>query len=257
MNNNLLNIKTPAENVALELSSDYTLKNHGMTNLRQVFWNLPTESLYEEAIFRGEASISKMGALVVNSGSHTARAAQDKFVVREASTEENIWWGEYNRPISPEKFDNLYTRMLGYLQGRDLFVQDCYAGADEEFRMPVRIITELAWHSHFARNMFILPTNREEYRQHVPDFTVISIPSYKAHEPIDGTHSGTFIILNFEQRLAIIGGTQYGGEIKKSIFTVMNYLLPLKGVMTMHCSANASIFGVWLAGTPSKTGLPP
>ena len=258
MNNNLLNIKTPAENVALELCSDYTLKNHGMTNLRQVYWNLPTESLYEEAIFRGEASISKMGALVVNSGSHTARAAQDKFVVREASTEENIWWGEYNRPISPEKFDNLYTRMLGYLQGRDLFVQDCYAGADEEFRMPVRIITELAWHSHFARNMFILPTNREEYRQHIPDFTVISIPSYKAHEPIDGTRSGTFIILNFEQRLAIIGGTQYGGEIKKSIFTVMNYLLPLKGVMTMHCSANmgddddtALFFG--LSGTGKTT----
>jgi phosphoenolpyruvate carboxykinase (ATP) len=258
MNNNLLNIKTPAEPVALELSSDYTLKNQGLTNLRQIYWNLPTESLYEEAIFRGEASISKMGALVVNSGTHTARAAQDKFVVREASTEDNIWWGDYNRPINPEKFDSLYSRLLGYLQGRDIFVQDCYAGADLEYRMPVRILTELAWHSHFARNMFILPENREEYRQHVPEFTVICIPSFKAFEPIDGTRSGTFIILNFDQRLAIIGGTQYGGEIKKSIFTVMNYLLPLEGVMTMHCSANmgdnddtALFFG--LSGTGKTT----
>jgi len=258
MNNNLLNIKTPAENNAEALSSDFSLKNHGFTNLRKVYWNLPTESLYEEVVFRSEGNITKMGALVVDSGSHTARAAQDKFVVRESSTEENIWWGEYNRPISPAKFEEIYNRMLGYLQGRDLFVQDCYAGADKDYQLPIRIITELAWHSHFARNMFITPKNREEYRQHIPDFTVISIPSFKAHESIDGTRTPTFIILNFEKQLAIIGGTAYGGEIKKSIFTVMNYLLPLKGVMTMHCSANegkdgdtALFFG--LSGTGKTT----
>jgi phosphoenolpyruvate carboxykinase (ATP) len=258
MNNNLLNIKTPTEDQAIELRSDYTLKNHGIVNLRKEYWNLPTESLYEEVVFRGEGKITKMGALVVNSGKHTARAAQDKFVVREPSTENDIWWGEYNRPLSPEKFDEIYNRMLGFLQGKDLFIQDCYAGADPDYRMPIRIITEYAWHSHFARNMFILPENKEEYRQHIPDFTVMSIPSFQAFEPIDGTRSPTFIILNFEKRLAIIGNTQYGGEIKKSIFTVMNYMLPNEGVMTMHCSANqgkdgdaALFFG--LSGTGKTT----
>ena len=258
MNNNLLNIKTPAEDQADALASEFTLKNHGLTNLRKVYWNLPIESLYEEIVFRKEGHITKMGALVVDSGSHTARAAQDKFVVREPSTEDHIWWGEYNRPLSPAKFEEVFNRMLGYLQGRDLFVQDCYAGADKEYQLPIRIITEYAWHSHFSRNMFISPTNREEYRQHIPDFTVLCIPSFKAFESIDGTRTPTFIILNFEKRLAIIGGTQYGGEIKKSIFTVMNYFLPLEGVMTMHCSANqghdgetALFFG--LSGTGKTT----
>ncbi|MFC1936859.1 phosphoenolpyruvate carboxykinase (ATP) [Chloroflexota bacterium] len=256
--NNLLNIKTPAENQSGDLKSDFDLKNHGLTNLRQVYWNLPTESLYEEVIFRGEGHISKMGALVVTSGQHTARAAQDKLVVREPSTEDHIWWGEYNRPLGREKFEEIFSRLQGFLQGRDVFIQDCYAGADPNYRMPVRIITEYAWHSHFARNMFILPQNAEEYRQHVPDFTVIDVPSFKAFEAIDGTRSSTFIIINFDQRLAIIGNTAYGGEIKKSIFTVMNYLLPLEGVMTMHCSANqgddedvALFFG--LSGTGKTT----
>jgi phosphoenolpyruvate carboxykinase (ATP) len=259
MSNNLLNIKTPAEEQASSLKSDYDLKNHGLTNLRKVYWNLPTEAIYEEVVFRGEGKITKMGALVVDSGTHTARAAQDKFVVREPTTEEHIWWGEYNRPISPEKFEELYCRFQAFLQGRDVFVQDCFASADPEYRMPIRIITEYAWHSHFARNMFILPNNREEYCQHVPEFTVISIPSFKAVGAIDGTRSSTFIILNFAQRIAIIGNTAYGGEIKKSIFTALNYLLPLQGVMTMHCSANqgkegdvALFFG--LSGT-GKTSL--
>ncbi len=258
MNNNLLNIKTPAESQASDLKSLYGLKNHGLTNLRKVYWNLPTESLYEETIFRREGRITKMGALVVDSGKHTARAAQDKFVVREPSTESHIWWGEYNRPISPEQFNEIYNRLQGFLQGRDLFVQDCHAGADPEYQLDVRVITEYAWHSHFARNMFILPKSREEYRLHVPEFTVISVPSFKAFEAIDGTRSGTFIILNFDQRVAIIGNTAYGGEIKKSVFTVMNYLLPLEGVMTMHCSANqgdgddvALFFG--LSGTGKTT----
>ena len=238
MRNNILNIKTPAEDQAGALSSDYDLKNHGLTNLRKVYWNLPTESLYEEIVFRSEGHISKLGPVVVDSGKHTARAANDKYVVRDPNSEDHVWWGEYNRPISMGQFNEIFNRMQGYLQGRDVFVQDCYAGAAPDHRMPVRIITELAWHSHFARNMFILPKTREEYRLHTPDFTVIGVPSFTAFEPIDGTRSGTFIILNLDQRLAIIGGSEYGGEIKKSIFTVMNYLLPLEGVMTMHCSAN-------------------
>lgn len=256
--NNLLNIKTPAQKESGALSSDYGLKNHGLTNLNRIYWNLPAESLYEEIVFRNEGRISHLGPVIVNSGIHTARAAQDKFVVRESMSENHIWWGEYNRPISPEKFDELYSRLQGYLQGRDVFVQDCFAGADPEYRLPVRIITEFAWHSLFSRNMFIPPSNREEYRVHVPDFTVIAVPSFKAFGPIDGTRSSTFIIINFEQRLAIIGNSAYGGEIKKSIFTVLNYLLPLDGVLTMHCSANqgddgdvALFFG--LSGTGKTT----
>ena len=238
MNNNLLNIKTPAENQAGALKADYGLKNHGLTNLRKVYWNIPTESLYEEIIFRQEGRITKSGPVVVDSGKHTARAAQDKFVVREPATENHIWWGEYNRPISAGHFEETYSRMQGFLQGRDLFVQDCFAGADPDYQLPVRIIAEFAWHSMFARNMFILPKNREEYRLHVPEFTVLVAPSFKAFQSIDGTRSDTFVILNFAQRLAIIGGTAYGGEIKKAVFTLMNYLLPLEGVMSMHCSAN-------------------
>ena len=257
--NNILNIKTPAEREAGALKSDYGLKNHGITNLRKAYWNLPTESLYEEVAFRMEGRITHQGPIVVNSGKHTARAAGDKFVVREPSSEENVWWGEYNLPYSPEKFNELVDRLQGFLQGRDLFIQDCYAGADPQYRMPVRIITELAWHSIFARNMFILPESREEYRRHVPEFTVMSIPSFKAFRPIDSTNTETFIVLNFKEKLCVIGDTAYGGEIKKSIFTVLNYLLPLEGVMPMHCSANmgedeetALFFG--LSGT-GKTSL--
>jgi phosphoenolpyruvate carboxykinase (ATP) len=257
--NNLLNIRTPAQGQANALRSDYGLNNHGLTNLNNVYWNLPVEALYEEISFRGEGKITHQGPVVVNSGKHTARAANDKFIVREPTTEEQIWWGEYNRPYSPEKFNELYSRLQGYLQGRDLFVQDCYAGADPDYCIPVRIITELAWHSLFARNMFILPKTAEAYSQHVPQFTVLSVPSFKAHEPIDGTRSSTFISLNFDQKLCIIGDSAYGGEIKKSIFTVLNYLLPLEGVMPMHCSANmgddgdvALFFG--LSGT-GKTSL--
>jgi phosphoenolpyruvate carboxykinase (ATP) len=257
--NNILNIKTPTQPEAGKLKSDYGLKNHGLTNLNVVYWNLPVESLYEEIVFRGEGRLTRHGALVVNSGEHTARAANDKFVVRESSTEDQIWWGEYNRPYSTDKFAELFSRLQGFVQGRDVFVQDCFAGADPAYRMPVRIITELAWHSLFARNMFILPESAEEYRQHVPEFTVICVPSFHAFEPIDGTRSKTFIVLNFEQKLCIIGGSAYGGEIKKSIFTVLNFLLPLESVMPMHCSANvgddgdaALFFG--LSGT-GKTSL--
>ena len=256
--NNILNIKTPAENEANALKSDFGLDNHGLNNLRKVYWNLPTEALYEEIVFRNEGKISKSGPIVVETGKHTARAANDKFIVREATTEENVWWGQYNRPFNSEKFDELFARLQGFLQGRDVFVQDCFGGADLNYRLPIRVITEYAWHSLFARNMFIQPLTSEEYRLHVPEFTVICVPSFHAFTPIDTTASQTFIILNFEQRLCIIGNSEYGGEIKKSIFTVLNYLLPLEGVMTMHCSANtgkegdvALFFG--LSGTGKTT----
>jgi phosphoenolpyruvate carboxykinase (ATP) len=153
MTNNLLEISTPAQKEARVLKADYGLTNHGLTNLNTVYWNLPAESLYEEIVFRNEGRITGRGPVAVFSGKHTARAANDKYIVREPTTEEHIWWGEYNRPFNTENFTQLYNRLQGYLQGRDLFVQDCYAGADPEYRLPVRIIAEYAWHSLFARNM--------------------------------------------------------------------------------------------------------
>jgi phosphoenolpyruvate carboxykinase (ATP) len=256
--NNILNIKSPAELQSDALKSDYGLENIGLANLRKIYWNLPSEALYEEAIFRDEGKLTRHGPFVVNTGKHTARAASDKFVVREDSTEEHIWWGEYNRPYNREKFNDLFNRVQGYLQGRDLFVQDCYAGADPAYQLPIRIIAEYAWHSLFVRNMFLLPKTQEDYRRHVPEFTVICVPSFKTVPNIDDTRTNTAIVINFEQKLCIIGNTDYGGEIKKSIFTIMNYLLPLQGVMTMHCSANtgenddvALFFG--LSGTGKTT----
>ena len=183
--NNILNIKTPAEGSAQALKSDYGLANHGFTNLRKVYWNLPTSALCEEAVFRGEGALSHMGAMMVDTGKHTARAANDKFVVKEEGSAEKVWWGQYNRPFSPEKFNDLFNRLQGFLQGRDLFVQDCYGGADPDYRLPVRIVTELAWHSHFARNMFLRPASNEEYRRFVPEFTVIAVPSFNALPQID------------------------------------------------------------------------
>ncbi len=213
--NNLLDIKTPAKSVATARKGDYGLENLGLTNLNKVYWNLTTEALYEEAVFRNEGKITLEGPLVVNTGKHTARAANDKFVVREASTEQNIWWGPYNRPYSEDKFHDLFNRVQGYLQGKDIFVQDCFAGADPDYQLPIRIITELAWHSIFARNMFIMPPTNDDYRRHVPDFTLIAVPSFKAFPQIDGTPTNTIIAINFQQRLCIIGNSGYAGEIKK------------------------------------------
>ncbi len=238
--NNLLNIKTPAESIAQTRKADYNLSNQGVSNLRLAYWNLTTESLVEEAVFRGEGALVAGGPFVANTGKHTARSANDKFVVRETDSEGNIWWGVYNRPFSADKFEVLYDRMLGFLQGRDVFVQDVYAGADESYRLPVRIVTELAWHSHFVRNMFILPQSLEEYKRFVPEFTIVAMPSFKSTPAVDGSNSDTFICLSFEKKLAIIGNTAYAGEIKKSVFTILNYLLPLEGVLSMHCSANVN-----------------
>jgi phosphoenolpyruvate carboxykinase (ATP) len=255
---NYLDIKTPAQGEAGAVKSDYGLDSHGLSMLGTVYWNLPTPALYEEIAFRREGKVALDGPVVLGTGKHTGRAASDKFVVREATSEGHVWWGQYNRPFAPDKFDELYARLQGYLQGRDLFVQDCNAGADPDYRLPVRIVTELAWHSLFARNMFIMARTAEELRRHVPDFTVIVAPGFKGIPAIDGTASNTFIVLNFDQKIGIIGNTAYAGEIKKTIFTVLNYLLPLQGVMPMHCSANvgpsgdaALFFG--LSGTGKTT----
>jgi phosphoenolpyruvate carboxykinase (ATP) len=238
--NNILNIKTPAESIAQARKADYNLSNHGISNLRLAYWNLTTEALYEEAVFRNEGATVAGGPFVAFTGKHTARSANDKFVVRHVDSENNVWWGVYNRPFDQDKFEVLYDRLLGFMQGRDVFVQDLYAGADENYRLPVRIVTELAWHSHFVRNMFLLPQSLEEYKRFVPEFTIIAMPSFKGMPALDSTATETFIVLSFEKKLAIIGNTAYAGEIKKSVFTILNYLLPLDGVLSMHCSANVN-----------------
>ncbi len=253
-----LDVQSPAVKEASEYASIYGLQNHGLFNLRRVYWNLPAPSLYEESIHRSEARVSHLGPLVVGTGKHTARAAADKFVVREQTTEHDIWWGQYNRPFNPESFSMLHSRLQGYLQGRDVFVQDCYAGSDPEYRLPIRIVTQKAWHSLFARIMFIKPKTIDAMKRHVPEFTIVAVPNFLASPLIDGTRTDTFIIINFREKMALIGGSSYGGEIKKTIFTVLNFLLPFDSVLPMHCSANvgkdgdvAIFFG--LSGTGKTT----
>ncbi len=239
------------------VGSRHGLEHHGIQHLQASHWNLRASALYEEALRRNEGVLSEHGALVVHTGHHTGRSANDKFVVREPSSERNVWWGKVNRPFDPEAFENLRRRMLDYLRNREVFVQDCFAGADPSYRVPIRIITEKAWHSIFARNMFIIP-RPEELTNHLPEFTVINLPGFQAVPKRDKTASETFILLNFAAKTVLIGGTAYAGETKKSVFTILNYLLPLRGVMPMHCSANigeagdtAIFFG--LSGTGKTT----
>ena len=253
-----LKFKTPAQDTAADLKSDYGLSNHGLVHLERVYWNLPTAALYEEAVFRNEGKIVNGGALQVYTGKWTARAANDKYFVKEKSSELQIDWGEYNRPMTTEKFDGIFARLQAFWQGEELFVQDVYAGADKNYRLPVRVISDKAWPSLFARNMLISESDLAKLKQFVPDFTIMVSPSFKLDQRIDGTNSETAIIIDFSKRLAIIAGTEYAGEVKKSVFTIMNYLMPLEGVMSMHCSANvgkagdvALFFG--LSGTGKTT----
>ncbi len=219
------------------------LEQHGITNVARVYWNQSVPALYEEAVRRREALISADGPLVCRTGQHTGRSPNDKFIVHEPSSADRVWWSKVNRPIESRHFDALHQRLLNYVEGRELFVQDCYAGADPRYRLPVRIITEQAWHSLFARHMFIDVPGTTGMPAHTPEFTVIDVPGLHAEPSHHGTNSEVFIILNFAKRLVLIGGSSYAGEIKKSIFTVMNYLLPLKNVLSMHCSANVGADG--------------
>jgi phosphoenolpyruvate carboxykinase (ATP) len=219
------------------------LESHGISNVSRVYWNLGVSALYEEAIKRREGTLSVDGPLVCRTGQHTGRSPNDKFIVREPSSADRVWWSKVNRPLEPHHFDTLRQRLLNYVEGRDLFVQDCYAGADPRYRLPVRIITEQAWHSLFARHMFIDIPDSFGRPAHTPEFTVIDVPGLHAEPSHHGTNSEVFILINFAKKLVLIGGTSYAGEIKKSIFTVMNYLLPLRNVLSMHCSANAGAAG--------------
>lgn len=219
-----------------------SLEDIGIRNTGTVHWNLAAPRLYEEAILRREGRLADGGALVVLTGVHTGRSASDKFIVREPANEANIWWGAVNKDIDLAHYETLRNRMMAYLQGRDLFVQDCWAGADARYRLGIRVVTEAAWHSLFAQNMFIAPT-AAELAAFQPDFTIIQAPGFEADPAIDGTRSGTFIVVNFADKTVLIGGTSYAGEIKKSVFSILNYLLPESSVLPMHSSVNVGAQG--------------
>jgi phosphoenolpyruvate carboxykinase (ATP) len=236
----------------------YELEEYGIKNVGNIYKNLPTPALYEQIVRRREGLVAHLGPIVVRTGHHTGRSPYDKFIVKEASSEGKIWWGKENRPFEIGRFDNLYHRLLAYLQGKDIYLQDCYAGADSNYRIPIRIITEYAWHNLFARNMFIRIMDDRELDQHKPEFTIFCMPRFHATPEVDGTQSEAFIIVNFSRKLILIGGTSYAGEIKKAVFTVLNYLLPQEKVLSMHCAANmgssgdvALFFG--LSGTGKTT----
>ncbi|MBN1200215.1 MAG: phosphoenolpyruvate carboxykinase (ATP) [Anaerolineae bacterium] len=239
--------------------SNYGLENHGFENLEREYWNLSTPALYEQVVRHREGVIAHLGALVVRTGDHTGRSPNDKFIVREPSSEDKIWWGSINQDCTEQNFNDLHQRMMSFFQNRSVFIQDCYAGTDPNYRVPIRIITETAWHNVFARNLFVRIFDPDQLRNHVPEFTVICAPSLNAIPERHCTSSGAFIVLHLGKRIVLIGGTRYAGEIKKSVFTFMNYILPQQGVMAMHCSANygqdrddvALFFG--LSGTGKTT----
>ena len=237
--------------------SAHGLDRHGIHNVATAYWNLAGPALYEQALPRGEGQMAEGGALVVVTGAHTGRSPRDKFIVDEPSSRDDIDWGDVNVAMSEAHFEGIERRLQGYLQGRDVFVQDLHAGADPAYRLPVRVITETAWHSLFARNMFLRP-EPDELARFEPAFTIIQAPGCHAVPELDGTNSEAFVLVNFARRLVLIGGTSYAGEIKKSVFSILNYLLPARGVLPMHCSANigrkgdsAIFFG--LSGTGKTT----
>jgi phosphoenolpyruvate carboxykinase (ATP) len=237
-------------NASVKLQKSLTIGN-----LRAVHANDSTPVLVEEAVMRSEVKLAEGGAILARTGDHTGRSPKDKFVVREPQSEGQIWWGEANVPFPEDRFEALLRRVVAYLEGKEVFLQDCYAAADPAHRLPIRVLTEYAWHSLFARTMFFPGDGRAEGED---PFVVIAAPGFLAEPGRDGTRSSTFIILNFARRIVLIGGTRYAGEIKKSIFTILNYLLPQRGVLSMHASANigpqgdtAIFFG--LSGTGKTT----
>ena len=205
----------------------------------RIGWNAPAAALYQQAVASGEAEVAEGGALVVSTGSHTGRSPADKFVVRDALTEETIWW-DNNRPMSRSHFEALREDIMAHARLKNLHVQDLHGGADPAYRLPTRVICEYAWHALFIQHLLILPEARLGFR---PALTIVDLPSFKADPARHGTRSETVIAIDFSAGLVLIGGTQYAGEMKKSVFTIMNYALPLANVMSMHCSANVGAKG--------------
>lgn len=236
-----------------------TLDSLGLQNVATAYWNLHPAELVEETLALGQGVLTNTGALAIDTGEFTGRSPKDKFIVADETTQDSVWWGgQFNLPFDPIKFDRLFDRMTAYLTGRDVYVRDLYACADPRYRMSVRVVTEYPWSNMFADNMFIRPTE-EEIMSFNPEWNVVCVPGFMANAEIDGTRQHNFAIINFKKKMAIIGGTGYTGEIKKGIFTVLNYVLPHeKNVLSMHCSANvgekgdtAVFFG--LSGTGKTT----
>ena len=224
-----------------------TLESQGMAGLAAVHYNDLEPALIEKALKRNEGTLGKGGSFLVTTGAHTGRSPKDKFVVRTPSVEDTIWW-ENNKPMTPEAFATLHADMLAHMKGREYFVQDLYAGADPANRLDVRVVTELAWHGLFIRHLLRRP-ERAELDTFEPEFTIVNCPSFSADPERHGCRSKTVIALNFDQKLILIGGTAYAGENKKSVFTLLNYLLPAKDIMPMHCSANHA------PGNPEETAV--
>ena len=227
------------------------------SNRNALLRNLSVSQLVKESVRRQESRLASNGALVALTGPYTGRSPKDRYIVEDDVTRATVDWGEVNHPIAPRNFARLHQKVLTYLQSKDAFVQDCFVGADRAYRMPIRVITELAWHSLFARQLFVRPTEQER-TSHSPEFTIIYAPGLQAEPGKDGTRSEAFVILNFTKKLVLIGGTRYAGEMKKSVFSLLNFLLPARSVFPMHCSANmgrngdvALFFG--LSGTGKTT----
>ena len=237
--------------------SRHGLEEQGFRNINVAYWNLGTAQLLEHAIQRREGTLASGGSFVVRTGQFTGRSPKDKFIVRDETTEAFVDWGSVNQPMSEDRFERLYSKMMTFWQGHDVSVQDCSVGADPEFGIPIRVVSQLAWHNLFARQLFIRP-NAELTENHVPEFSILFAPDFQADPAEDGTNSETCIVVSFKKRVVLICGTSYAGEMKKSAFTIMNFLLPGRGVFPMHCSANigaggdvALFFG--LSGTGKTT----
>jgi len=229
-----------------------------ITKPDKIFWNLTPAELVEEALKNGEGSLTDTGALMCDTGEFTGRAPKDRYIVKDSNTKDSVWWGDVNIPFDSDKFEKLYHKMTQYLNNQKLYVRDAFAGAHPDYKMNLRIITTKAWHNLFCHNMFLRPS-REELAGFKPSFTILCAPGYLADPKVDGTKSGNFVIINFTNKTILIGGTAYAGEMKKGIFSVLNYLLPYeKNTLGMHCSANigedgdtAIFFG--LSGTGKTT----
>jgi phosphoenolpyruvate carboxykinase (ATP) len=220
-----------------------SLETIGLSNLGNCFWNLTPAELVEDTIINGQGVLSDTGALAIKTGEFTGRSPQDRFIVCDSKTEEAVWWGNINKKFETEKFHALYNRMKAYLNGRDVYVRDAYACADDAYRLNIRVVTEKPWSNMFANNMFLRPTN-EEIENFEPEWHIVNAPDFMAVPEIDGTRQHNFAIINFTEKMIIIGGTGYTGEIKKGIFSVLNFVLPHeKNVLSMHCSANVGAAG--------------
>jgi phosphoenolpyruvate carboxykinase (ATP) len=244
--------------MSIQVERAHGLEALGIVRSGRVHWNLSPAALYEEAIRRGEAQLAVDGPLVARTGQHTGRSPNDKFTVKEAASEKHVHWGAVNKPIDEAKFDALHRDMMVYLQDKELYVLDAWAGTDPKYKLPIRVVNEFAWHNLFARNMFLPENDPQKRADHRPEFTVINTPKFKADPAKHGTRSDVAVLVHFGRKLVLIAGTEYAGETKKSIFTILNYTLPLQGVMSMHCSANigkdgdtALFFG--LSGTGKTT----